>query len=225
MTKKKYCLKIAHNELENTYWHKKMTICGIDEAGRGALCGPVVVSGAILPKLVAPDFLRDSKKMTTLQRDNAYKWLIDNANYAVAVIPHYLVDERNIWQTTLLGMKKVYSLLATRYTKVDVALVDAMPLSFDNFAYSDVVVHSMIKGEDKSSSIAAASIIAKVTRDRLMQKYDTVVPGYNFDTHKGYGTVEHQQLLINGQSIIHRNTFLKKFIGKEEKDVNKQLFF
>lgn len=225
MGEKKKCLNIAHNELENTYWHKNMTICGIDEAGRGALCGPVVVSSVILPKFIAPDFLRDSKKMTLLQRKNAYKWIIANTYYAIVVIPHYLVDERNIWQTTLLGMKKAYSLLATCHKNITVALVDAMPLTLDSDVYRDVVVHSMIKGEDKSSSIAAASIIAKVTRDRLMQKYDAIMPGYCFNIHKGYGTAQHQKLLNNGHTIIHRETFLKKITTKGKKDANKQLFF
>jgi ribonuclease HII len=225
MGKKKECLKFAHNELENTYWHKNVTICGIDEAGRGALCGPVVVSSVILPKFIAPNFLCDSKKMTLSQRQNAYKWVIANTYYSIVVVPHYLVDERNIWQTTLLGMKKAFTLLATYHKNIGVALVDAMPLTLDSNIYRDVVIHSMIKGEDKSSSIAAASIVSKVTRDRLMQKYDAIMPGYDFDYHKGYGTARHQELLTSGRTIIHRETFLKKFTKKEQKDVNKPLFF
>ena len=163
-------------------------ICGIDEVGRGPLAGPVVAGAVILPKDEPILYLNDSKKLSEKKREQLY-------------------DEINILQATYEAMREAISKLAV---KPDLLLNDAVTIP-------EVEIRQIpiIKGDAKSVSIAAASIVAKVTRDRLMAEYDGVIPGYDFAKNKGYGTKTHiEALKSQGASPIHRRTFIKNFVSE-----------
>ncbi len=179
-------------------------IAGVDEAGRGPLAGPVVAAACIL----SPDCpilgVNDSKKLSPARREALYQAITQNAlSYCVALIEPDEIDRINILQATIRAMRLAVSGL---HLTPDLLLVDALNLP-------DVSMHvqAIIKGDAKSVSIAAASILAKVTRDRLMDAYDVLYPGYGFIRHKGYGTPEHYAAIDRlGITPIHRLTFLKK---------------
>ena len=182
--------------------------CGIDEAGRGPLCGPVVVASCIMPldddKIVFG--IDDSKKLTEKMREDLYEKIIETSiDYQIATIDEKVIDEINILEATKLGMKKCIEGLKV---KPKFALVDAVK-NID----TDLMQIAIIHGDATSYSIAAASILAKVYRDRLMKQYDEEFPEYHFAKHKGYGTKEHIELLKKyGPSKIHRKTFIKNFV-------------
>lgn len=195
-------------EIENEYFEKGYSvICGTDEAGRGPLCGPVVAAACILPEgLIIPE-LNDSKKLSEKKREELYDIIIENAvSYAIEQVDNTLIDEINILNAAQLAMRRSVSRLTPTPT---LALVDGNVAR--DFPCDAVTV---VKGDSKSPSIAAASILAKVTRDRLCLEHDKLYPHYGIAKHKGYPTAEHMEAVRKyGPSPIHRLTFLK-FLNK-----------
>ncbi|MBS7224248.1 MAG: ribonuclease HII [Clostridiaceae bacterium] len=183
-------------------------ICGIDEAGRGPLAGPVCAAAVILPFGCEIDGLNDSKKLTEKKREALFEVVQEQAlAYSIALVDHKTIDEINILEATFLTMRQAAEGLQI---PADYALVDG------NRSKGLSIPHECVVGGDaKSPSIAAASILAKVTRDRLMLDYAAQYPEYLFEKHKGYGTKAHYEaILAHGPSPIHRMTFLKKFYEK-----------
>ena len=187
----------------------KMLIAGIDEAGRGPLAGPVVVASVIMPLDNIIDGINDSKKLSEKKRNELFEKIKQTAiSYHIEVIDEKIIDDINILNATKLGMKNCIDKLDKT---PDVVLIDAVKID------SDVQTVSIIKGDAKSYSIAAASILAKVYRDNLMLQYDKEYPVYNFAKHKGYGTKMHIDAIKQyGICPIHRRTFVKNFY--EQKD-------
>ena len=179
-------------------------IAGIDEAGRGPLAGPVVVASVVMPLDNLIEGINDSKKLSAKKRDMLYDKIISQAlDYHVAIISPKVIDDINILNATKQGMLECIDGLK----QVDCVLIDAVKLQ------TDVKTLSIIHGDALSYSIAAASILAKVTRDRLMLEYDKQYPQYNFAKHKGYGTAEHIKLLKeHGPCEIHRRSFIGHFV-------------
>lgn len=179
-------------------------IAGIDEAGRGPLAGPVVVASVIMPLDDIIDGVNDSKKLSAKKRDLLYDKIMEKAvETHVAIIPHAVIDEINILNATKKGMLDCINGLS----QVDIVLIDAVKLQ------AKVPTMAIVHGDALSYSIAAASIVAKVTRDRLMLDYDKQYPLYDFAKHKGYGTAEHIRLLKEyGPCEIHRRSFIKNFV-------------
>ena len=182
-------------------------ICGIDEAGRGPLAGPVVVAGVIMPKDSMIEGVNDSKKVSEKKREKLYDVILDEAiSYSVAIIGQDVIDEINILNATKQGVTTVVEELDV---KPDLILVDALT----HINTKGIPYDSIIKGDAKCYNIAAASIIAKVTRDRIMRQWDEIYPQYGFINHKGYGTAKHIAALKEyGPCPIHRRTFIKNFI-------------
>ena len=181
-------------------------VCGVDEAGRGPLAGPVCAAAVILPQGLVIEGLNDSKKLSEKKREMLYDKVTQNAlAWSVAFASEAEIDEINILQATFLAMKRAVEGLDI---KADYALIDGNrmpPLGIDG--------ETVVKGDSLSMSIAAASIIAKVTRDRLMLEIDKEYPQYLFSQHKGYGTVLHYEMLEkHGISPVHRRSFLKKIL-------------
>ncbi len=176
-------------------------VAGVDEAGRGPLAGPVVVAAVILPQGLFLPKLNDSKKLSAKVREELYQKIMDEAvSVGKAVIDEKINDRINIYQATINGMYDAIFALQPQPQKV---LIDAVPL--DNLPMPSL---SMIKGDAKSASIAAASIIAKVTRDHMMDEYDKKYPEYGFAQHKGYGTAQHVEAIRKyGPCPIHRCSF------------------
>lgn len=182
-------------------------ICGIDEAGRGPLAGPVVAGAVILPADCEILYLNDSKKLSAVKRERLYDEIMEKAvAVGVGMAGPARIDEINILQATYEAMRKAVSELGV---KPDILLNDAVTIP--EMTIPQVPI---IKGDAKSVSIAAASIIAKVTRDRLMAQYEEVLPGYGFAKHKGYGSKEHIEAIRKlGPTPIHRRTFIKNFVS------------
>ena len=181
-------------------------LCGIDEVGRGPLAGPVVAGAVILPADCEILWLNDSKKLSEKKREMLYEEIMEHAvATGIGMVSPARIDEINILQATYEAMRMAISQLKV---KPDVLLNDAVTIPG-----VDIPQVPIIKGDAKSVSIAAASIIAKVTRDRLMKEYDQVIPGYDFASNKGYGTKAHLAGLKElGPSPIHRMTFISKYI-------------
>ena len=181
-------------------------IAGIDEAGRGPLAGPVVVAGVIMPlgEKDIIDGVNDSKKLSEKKRDALFDKIMEKAiDVQVAIVDHITIDRENILNATKSGMLQCIN----GFKRVDRVLIDAVKLD------ANIPTLSIIHGDALSYSIAAASIVAKVTRDRLMLEYDKQYPQYNFAKHKGYGTAEHIRLLKEyGPCEIHRRTFIGHFV-------------
>lgn len=201
---------LKKNQFEAESWANQRVICGIDEVGRGCLAGPLVTAAVILPVHINTRNLKDSKVMTPEERMVVYNWLIKRCWYGIGIVHHRFIDQHNIWQATLLAMKRALNhALAICPLRPEKIVIDAMPLELSDTAYPDIPVHYFPHGERKSSSIAAASIIAKVRRDALMTRLDPVFPQYHFAQHKGYSTALHKNALQNHQhSIIHRMSFV-----------------
>lgn len=179
-------------------------ICGVDEAGRGPLAGPVCAAAVILPPGLEIPGLNDSKKLTDKKRRELYDIMIEQAvSYGIAFASEQEIDEINILQATFLAMERAIQKLSPQ---PELALIDG-----NRTKDFGLPVRTIVKGDSLSASIAAASILAKVTRDRLMEEYDAQYPQYGFAVHKGYGTKRHYETLREfGPSPIHRKTFLKK---------------
>lgn len=198
------------NDLERQSWQEGQYVCGIDEVGRGCLAGPLVTAAVILPLNKTSRLLMDSKLLTEEERHKGALWIAKNCWYSYGIVNHRVIDRHNIYQATFIAMKKALVHLLATSPQPSVILIDAMPLKLDDTGYKGIPVHYFPKGEKKSSSIAAASIIAKVKRDEIMGKFNDIFPGYAFDEHKGYGTKKHQECLRNQPPlIIHRHSFLR----------------
>ena len=184
-------------------------ICGVDEAGRGPLAGPVCAAAVILPKGLLIPGLDDSKKLTDKRRRELFPIIKEQAvAYAIALVDHAVIDEINILQATYRAMGEAIAQLSVR---PELGLVDG-----NRAADFGVPVETVVHGDSLSASIAAASILAKVTRDDVMLEMAERYPGYGFEIHKGYGTKAHYAALRELDACpIHRMTFLKKFYGQE----------
>ena len=192
---------------ENEARDNGFSICaGIDEAGRGPLAGPVVAAACILYEDMPIYGLDDSKKISEKRREILYEEIIRKARcFSVAAVEHDVIDDINILEATKRAMRNCVTSLAET---PDLLLIDAVDLKG-----TGIPVKAIIKGDAKSNSIAAASILAKVTRDRIMREYDIIYPGYGFAKHKGYGTREHYAAIeLLSICPIHRLTFLKGHI-------------
>ncbi len=183
-------------------------ICGVDEAGRGPLAGPVCAAAVILPEGAVIEGLDDSKKLTEKKRERLYDIIKETAvAYSVAYGTLEEIETVNILEATYLAMNRAIEGLSV---KPDFALIDGnrVPRGIK------IPCETIVKGDSKSMSVAAASVLAKVTRDRLMLEYDKKYPEYNFKKHKGYGTKEHTELIKQyGPCEIHRLSFLKNILG------------
>lgn len=201
--------EIARTESMSIYEKKYAdyeAICGIDEVGRGPFAGPVVAAAVILPKNNPILYLNDSKKLSEKKREQLYDEIMEKAvAVGIGMVGPQRIDEINILQATYEAMREAISKLPV---KPDLLLNDAVTIP-----EVDIKQVPIIKGDAKSVSIAAASIIAKVTRDRLMVEYDEVLPGYDFASNKGYGTKAHiEGLQKYGPTPIHRMTFIKNHV-------------
>ena len=183
-------------------------ICGVDEAGRGPLAGPVCAAAVILPEDLEIEGLNDSKKLSEKKREQLFDIITEKAlAYCVAYGTLEEIEEKNILQATFLAMNRAFEGLEL---KVDFALIDGNKIP----AGIKIPAAAIVKGDAKSMSIAAASILAKVSRDRLLMEYDKQYPEYQFAKHKGYGTKLHTDLIKQyGPSEIHRLSFLKNILG------------
>lgn len=183
-------------------------ICGVDEAGRGPLAGPVCAAAVILPEDAVIEGLDDSKKLTEKKREKLYDIIKETAvAYSVAYGTLEEIENVNILEATYLAMNRAIEGLSV---KPDFALIDGnrVPRGIK------IPCETIVKGDSKSMSVAAASVLAKVTRDHLMLEYDKKYPEYNFKKHKGYGTKEHTELIKQyGPCEIHRLSFLKNILG------------
>ena len=183
-------------------------LCGIDEAGRGPLAGPVFAAAVILPKGLQLDGLNDSKKLSEKKREQLFEEITAHAvSYCVASASVEEIDELNILQATFKAMREAVSTLSV---KPDIALIDG-----NGKPGLSIEERTIVKGDAKSISIAAASILAKVTRDRYCIELDKKYPEYQFAKHKGYGTKLHYEMIAeHGICPEHRRTFLKKILGE-----------
>ena len=197
-------------EIENSlYSNGFKVICGVDEAGRGPLAGPVCAAAVILPEDLEIPGLTDSKKLTDKKRRELFPIIKEQAiAYGIGLASHEEIDEINILQATYLAMERALAQLAV---KPDIAMIDG-----NRAKDFGLPVRTVVKGDSLSMNIAAASILAKVTRDDLMLEMAEKYPEYGFEVHKGYGTKAHYEALRqHGASEIHRKTFLKKFYGEK----------
>ena len=184
-------------------------VCGVDEAGRGPLAGPVCAAAVILPPHLEIPGLDDSKKLSDKRRRELFPVIKEQAiAYGIGLASHEEIDEINILQATFLAMERA---IAQLQIKPEYALIDG-----NRAKDFGLPVKTVVKGDSLSANIAAASVLAKVTRDMLMEEAAVEYPGYGFEIHKGYGTRAHYDALREkGPSSIHRMTFLKKFYGEK----------
>jgi len=197
-------------EIEDALNEKKVgVICGVDEAGRGPLAGPVCAAAVILPEHLVIPGLNDSKKLTDKKRRELFPIIQERAiAYGIAFASEQEIDELNILQATFLAMKRA---IAQLEGKADFALIDG-----NRETDFGVPCMTVVKGDSRSANIAAASVLAKVTRDIYMEKLAGEYPQYGFEIHKGYGTKAHYAALTeHGMCPAHRRTFLKKFYGEK----------
>ena len=197
-------------EIEDCFFAEGVqVICGVDEAGRGPLAGPVCAAAVILPPHIEIPGLNDSKKLSDKRRRELMPVIKEKAlAWGVGFASHQEIDDINILQATFLAMERA---IANLNVKPDLALIDG-----NREKDFGIPVKTVVKGDSRSASIAAASVIAKVTRDDLMLKEAEKFPAYGFEIHKGYGTKAHYEALrLYGPSPIHRMTFLKKFYGEK----------
>lgn len=195
-------------EFDSDFRKQNGMFCGVDEAGRGPLAGDVYAAAVILPEEVVIEGINDSKKLSEKKRELLYDEIKEKAAaYCVATASVEEIDEFNILGATFLAMKRAVEGLGV---EVGLALVDG-----NRTPPLDCAVQTLIKGDGTSASIAAASIIAKVERDRYMKKLAEEYPEYQFEKHKGYGTKLHNELILKyGASPVHRKTFLRKLYSK-----------
>ncbi len=199
---------------ENTMWEIEdslglQVICGVDEAGRGPLAGPVCAAAVILPKHMQIPGLTDSKKLTDKKRRELFPIIQEQAiAYGIGLASESEIDEINILQATFLAMRRAMDQLSVR---PEIALIDG-----NRETDFGLPVKTVVKGDSLSANIAAASILAKVTRDNLMVELAQQYPEYGFEIHKGYGTKAHYEALRTyGPCPIHRRSFLKRFYGEK----------
>lgn len=195
---------------DNSFLSEKVNfIAGVDEAGRGPLAGPVVAAAIIFPHNVEIDGVDDSKKIPEKERERLYELIFKHSlSMGVSVISHKIIDEINILQAALLAMKTAVNKLTIT---PDLILLDGNKSYSDN---SEII--TIVKGDSKSFSIAAASIVAKVTRDRIMRKLSSQYPIYFWEKNKGYATRQHiEAIKVYGISPLHRRTFLRKIVDEK----------
>ena len=199
-------LKYENQAYDNGY----EAVCGVDEAGRGPLAGPVYAAAVILPSDCVIEGLNDSKKLTEKKREALFDEIKEKAlAYGIASADEKEIDEINILNATFLAMKRAIASLSVR---PDLALIDG-----NQKPHTDIEEVTVIKGDAKSMSIAAASVLAKVSRDRFMLEMAEKYPQYEFARHKGYGTKLHYEKIAQyGVCDIHRRTFLKKILGEQK---------
>lgn len=192
------------NELKNKGYN---LIAGVDEAGRGPLAGPVYAAAVILKEGAVIDGINDSKKLTEKKREELFDIIIENSvAYAISSVDEKVIDEINILNATHMAMNNAVDKLQP---KADYVIIDGNSIKNMKTPHETVV-----KGDAKSISIAAASILAKVSRDRYISEMAKIYPQYGFEKHKGYGTKAHNEAILeHGPSPIHRKTFLKKLLG------------
>lgn len=183
------------------------TVCGVDEAGRGPLAGPVYAAAVILPVGLEIPGLNDSKKLSEKKREELFDIITNTAvSYSVGIANEKEIDEKNILNATFLAMKRAINGLEI---PADYAIIDG-----NRAPHSNIAEETVVKGDGKVMSVAAASVIAKVSRDRFMLKMAEEYPQYQFEKHKGYGTRLHYEMIEKyGVSPIHRRSFLKKILG------------
>jgi len=189
-------------EFEETCWSQGLgMIAGVDEAGRGPLAGPVVAAAVILPQGMTIEGVDDSKLLSEKRREKLYVDIISAAlSFGVGIVSHEVIDRINIYQASILAMRKALEELDRPF---DIVLADGNSFRHEAWRYQNI-----IDGDARSVTIAAASVVAKVTRDRLMREYHEQYPQYGFDRHKGYGTKFHLQALReHGMCPIHRRSF------------------
>lgn len=207
--KEKEYERLTNLKQHETELHKKgfKNICGIDEAGRGPLAGPVVIAAVIMPEDSMIEGVNDSKKVSEKKRELIYEQILEEAvSYGVAIIGQDEIDDINILNATKKGLTMSLKELTV---KPDLIIVDAL----EHIDTLGIPYESIIKGDAKAYSIAAASIIAKVTRDRIMREWAEVYPQYGFEVHKGYGTAKHIAAIKEfGLCPIHRKSFTKNFV-------------
>ena len=196
---------------ENLYNEGCKLICGVDEAGRGPLAGPVAVGAVIMKRDSFLEWVNDSKKVTEKRREILYDRIIENSlAWSVQLISEKEIDEMNILNATKKGVTNaIKDIIDQLNQKPDIIILDALK-ELDTF---EIPYQSIIKGDATCYSISCASILAKVTRDRIMKEWNEAYPEYGFEKHKGYGTKEHIEAIKKyGPCQIHRRTFIKNFI-------------
>ncbi len=199
-------------EFENSHIKDYPIIAGVDEAGRGPIAGPVIAAALIFHEQFEIPKLNDSKQISEKKRDELYELITSDKriSYGIGIVDEAKIDEINILNATYLAMELAVNNLKS---KPNMLLIDGN--RFKSTKYKSF--QTIVKGDSKSFSIAAASIIAKVTRDRMMKEYHAEFPNYGFDKHKGYGTKSHfAAIKKSGKCRIHRNSFLIKFDNREE---------
>ena len=194
----KKTLKICPNDYEHRYWAQGRLLTGIDEAGRGPLAGPLVCAGVVFPAGYENPEIYDSKSISEKKRNELYEVIMEDAlEFMILIVPERVIDELNIYRADQQAFLQIAEAL-----RADVVLTDAMPLE------TDKEVIPLVKGDRRSISIAAGSILAKVTRDRIMAYYDTMYPQYGFLRNKGYPTREHLEAIEKyGITEIHRRSY------------------
>ena len=208
MKEKEEVRLIELKKIDKEFFDKGLKyIAGIDEAGRGPLAGPVVVASVILPQDSMIEGINDSKKVSEAKREKLYDLIINEAiSYGIGIIYQDEIDEINILQATKKGLTEAIKQMEI---KPNIIMVDALS-GIDTLG---IPYKSIIKGDAKCYSVAAASIVAKVTRDRIMREWDKIYPEYGFASHKGYGTAKHITAIKEfGPCPIHRRSFITKFI-------------
>ncbi len=199
----------AKSAIERAVWQLQGLVCGVDEVGRGCLAGPVVAAAVVLQPKMSFMLLKDSKLLTKEQRVRAARWIKEHSWYAYGVADHAEIDLVNIYQATLLAMERaVMNLCVTMGMLPAKIIVDAMPLKFQDLSLRSVSLEYFPFAEQQSISVAAASILAKVKRDAMMNDFEKIFPGYALSLHKGYATKKHRGCILDcGRSIIHRCSF------------------
>ena len=189
-------------DIERIYWERGIErLAGVDEAGRGPLAGPVVAAAVVFPKGLFIDGVDDSKKLTEKRRESLFPLIKEQAlGIGIGIVQHDVIDRINIYRASILAMQQALEDLRERPNFV---VADGNSFSHDTLSFENI-----IDGDAKVFTIAAASIIAKVTRDRMMREYDTLYPPYGFAKHKGYGTKQHLDAIrLHGLCEIHRRSF------------------
>lgn len=199
------------NEFDNTYRDRYSLVCGCDEAGRGPLAGDVFAAAVIFDKDTVIEGINDSKKLTEKKREELFDEIIDKAlDFSIQCATVAEIEELNILNCAMLAMKRS---VESMKLKPDICLIDG-----NKTPELDCDTEAVVKGDGKSQAIAAASILAKVARDKYMLEMAKLYPEYQFEKHKGYGTKLHYQMIDKyGESPIHRPTFLKKYYAKRDK--------
>lgn len=211
---KKKHVSFTKNYFEHHAWATKNYVCGIDEAGRGCLAGPLVAAAAVLPHNTTHPLLKDSKALSPQERQTAYQWITKHCFYSYAIATPRTIDTCNIYQATRYAMKKAFVQLLEIFpfpqASITHLVTDVVPLTIKHpYTHKKLSFHNPTHAETLSVSVAAASIVAKVTRDMLLEKLSSHFPTFSLEQHKGYGTKVHTKTLFQqGASIIHRTSFL-----------------